>query len=347
MNETSAKFVEDYFRKYYGTVSSFGIKSVMKREIAFSPFSKKGMIRHTSFPSMESLVNYVRENTPLHFYYSSAYYENPAASMENKIWTGADLIFDIDGDHIPGSEGMGYGEMLATVKLEVNKLLNLLTDDLGVEEKYLEVVFSGSRGYHVHIYSIFEGLESQERRELVDYISGRCVAETGYLFPKTKWAERVSSITSSLLDLLNSKSSWRKMLEERTHESTGNMTKKEIREKGYIERNAKKLAIELYASKIDEPVTIDIHRLIRTPGSLHGKTAMKVMQVGLEKLEDFDPLTEAIADNSEDSVSINVLSRSTVEIGGEKIRVEEGRAKIPEYAAIFLILRGVAEIISE
>ena len=31
--------------------------------------------------------------------------------------------------------------------------------------------------------------------------------------------------------------------------------------------------------EIDNPVTIDIHRLIRYPGSLHGKTGFKVQKI--------------------------------------------------------------------
>ena len=32
-----------------------------------------------------------------------AYYENPDFDMDKKGWIGADLVFDIDADHIPTS----------------------------------------------------------------------------------------------------------------------------------------------------------------------------------------------------------------------------------------------------
>ena len=347
MNDLSSQFVQQHFRKYYESVTEFGIKRVMNREVAFSSFSKQGMVRHTSFPSMEALVSYVRENTPQHFYYSSAYYQNPSASMENKGWQGADLVFDIDGDHIPGSESMSYREMLVTVKLEVIKLLNILTDDLGIGKEYLEIVFSGSRGYHVHVYSLFDELESQERREIVDYISGRCIQTNNDLFPRSRWAERLISMREKLLEILAARGGWRKELEKMTGETTGNMTKKEIRESDYIDRNARKLAVELYASKIDEPVTIDIHRLIRTPGSLHGKTGMIVRTVNYENLEEFDPLTETIPEGSGEEVKILVSKKNTVDLGGRTLELGEGMAKVPAYMAVFLILRGVAEIARE
>ena len=45
-------------------------------------------------------------------------------------------------------------------------------------------------------------------------------------------------------------------------------------------------------AEIDEPVTIDIHRLIRYPGSLHGATGFKVQEIELKELEKFNPLNE-------------------------------------------------------
>ena len=53
-----------------------------------------------------------------------------------------------------------------------------------------------------------------------------------------------------------------------------------------------KFIIEEIGVEIDEPVTIDIHRLIRYPGSLHGKTGFKVQELTLKQLEDFNPFNE-------------------------------------------------------
>jgi DNA primase small subunit len=49
-----------------------------------------------------------------------------------------------------------------------------LLADFGFNEKYLELYFSGGRGYHCHVKdpTIFD-LDSSERREIVDYITGR------------------------------------------------------------------------------------------------------------------------------------------------------------------------------
>ena len=128
--------------------------------------------------------------------------------MRRKGWIGADLIFDIDADHIPtpcgkihdvwvcsncGAVGRGVsprtcprcGEQkfnektwpcevcLESAKVEAIKLVDILTKDFGFSSEELRVGFSGHRGYHVHVESE-EGraLDSMDRKEIVDYVLG-------------------------------------------------------------------------------------------------------------------------------------------------------------------------------
>src|SRR4029077_225847 len=44
----------------------------------------------------------------------------------------------------------------------------------------------------------------------------------------------------------------------------------------------------------DAPVTTDIHRLIRLPGSLHGGTGFRVVPLDRDRLDRFDPFREAL-----------------------------------------------------
>ena len=129
------------------------------------------MRRHVGFSGRDELVDYIRNLVPQHTYYSTAYYEKPdAGTMADKGWCGADLIFDLDADHIVRGP---YDQMLARVKEEVQKLLAMLTDEFGMDPKTIELVFSGGRGYHVHVKDLaFRGWGSAERRELIDYVCG-------------------------------------------------------------------------------------------------------------------------------------------------------------------------------
>jgi DNA primase small subunit len=95
--------------------------------------------------------------------------------MEEKGWLGADLIFDLDADHIPKAREMTYEEMLEAVKRKIVQLHDdFLVQDLGFDERSLRIVFSGGRGYHIHVHDEHVwGLGSHERREIVDYITGK------------------------------------------------------------------------------------------------------------------------------------------------------------------------------
>jgi DNA primase small subunit len=117
----------------------------------FDALPKIVMYRHKSFHSRPEALEYLRSMAPAHAFFSVAYYERPdAGTMADKHWTGADLIFDLDADHLPDVP-KSYPAMLANVKYETLKLLDFLTDDFGFSEDLIDVVFSGGRGYHIHV----------------------------------------------------------------------------------------------------------------------------------------------------------------------------------------------------
>ena len=96
---------------------------------------------------------------------------------------------------------------------------------------------------------------------------------------------------------------------------------------------------ERMAGQIDEPVTRDIKRLIRLPGSLHGKTGLKVVTLTRDQMDDFDPLRDAVPETYPDRPVKVVLKEGTdVTIKGYRVR-GSGPAEVPAYAAVFLVLR--------
>ncbi|XES76560.1 MAG: DNA primase small subunit domain-containing protein [Candidatus Bathyarchaeia archaeon] len=84
--------------------------SFSQREYAFLLFKERAMVRHKEFASPTALRSALRERIPSDVYHSCAYYENPQADMDKKGWQGADLVFDIDADHIPTSCGKIHDE---------------------------------------------------------------------------------------------------------------------------------------------------------------------------------------------------------------------------------------------
>lgn len=147
--------------------------------IFFDELPEVVMRRHKAFSSHIEAVEYIRGMTPAHLYHSAAYYRFPgAATMKEKQWQGADLIFDLDADHLPPeARGKTYKDMLDAVKKETGKLLDFLFDDFGFSEDKVSIVFSGGRGYHIHVRDPkVLTLESPERREIVDYLGGTGLA---------------------------------------------------------------------------------------------------------------------------------------------------------------------------
>lgn len=204
------KFVKNKFSEYYREHSS-SIQPptlIEKREFGFLMFKGRVMVRHKSFKNVDDLAKNLKTLVPSDAYYSSAYYERPEEKMEEKSWLGADLIFDIDADHIPTScakihdtwvcnncsiAGKGVlpekcpacGEprfnektwpcevCLESAKTETLKLMDMLKQDFGFSSKETNLYFSGHRGYHLHVESEeVQSLDSMARKEIVDYIIG-------------------------------------------------------------------------------------------------------------------------------------------------------------------------------
>jgi DNA primase small subunit len=207
--ETKA-FIQAKFSEYYekNSASIQPPASMEKREFGFLLLKERIMLRHKSFKTAEELRNSLKRLVPSDVYYSSAYYERPEEEMQQKGWLGADLIFDIDADHIPTpcakthdtwtcakckTTGRGtppekcptcneqkFEEKawpcevcLESAKEETTKLVDILTSDFGLSTKEMSLGFSGHRGYHLHVESEeISSLDSIGRKEIVDYIVG-------------------------------------------------------------------------------------------------------------------------------------------------------------------------------
>ena len=191
MNFRTKQYLRKRFGDYYQNSVPEMPPELARREwgfIFFDEMPEVVMRRHKAFSSHTEAVEYIRGMVPAHLYHSAAYYRFPgAATMKEKQWQGADLIFDLDADHLPPEvRGRSYKEMLDAVKKETKKLLDFLLDDFGFSEDKVSIVFSGGRGYHIHVRDPkVLALESAERREIVDYLGGTGLA-TDFLFKPAK-----------------------------------------------------------------------------------------------------------------------------------------------------------------
>jgi len=230
----------EYYKKYYLPNSS--LLMIERREFGFSSF-EGWMLRHKSFYNSDDLKKFLQVSVPSDAYCSCALYEDPEAEMDRKGWLGADLIFDIDADHVPtcceklhdkwvcsvcnltgkgftplscpvcGSEKFEVKTWLCQVcldsaKREAVKLLDVLRQDFGFSKKDISVFFSGHRGYHVHVESkAIRTIDAVTRKEIVDYVSGLGLDVRFHGLDKKRLSE-----TSSSKSLPLGKSGWRKRL---------------------------------------------------------------------------------------------------------------------------------------
>ncbi|HEU18664.1 MAG TPA: DNA primase catalytic subunit PriS [Deltaproteobacteria bacterium] len=380
MNPATLEFLKQKFLSYYSRAFLPMPPSLEQREwgfIFFDQSPKVHMRRHMGFHSRDEVASYVRTMVPRHMYFSTAYYALPsAATMNDKEWCGADLIFDLDADHIV--QKVPYEQMLDRVKAETFKLIAMLTDELGFSEKSLHLVFSGGRGYHIHIRDLeIRQWESAQRRELVDYVCGigldPAIMLKGREGHAGGWPARYRQALMEELQqfsemdhaesvhFLSEKKGIGKVSAEKFVDVVDEILAALSNPSLSVPVNSRvlqlitseeylpfKTRISNKAALTDEPVTTDIKRLIRAPASLHGGSGLRVVELSSPKeLDAFDPLCDAVVDFGGGSVKVDCAFPLTMTMMGEKHILTKGLQKVPEEVAVFLCCRGIAEIATD
>jgi len=387
--ERTFAFLDDVYRDYYKRNRLPPPPGFQQREFGFLFHGKTFFRRHQGYMSPDALWREIEQRAPAHVYHSSAYYERPGApTMVEKGWVGADLVFDLDADHLEGADKMTYGEMLEAVKHKFLLLVDdFLFDEFGFQPKDVFLVFSGSRGYHAHVRDprVLE-LGSPSRREIVDYITGKVETDEFVTEPTVSvtmgrpmkspaippvkaggWRGRLSRATVEQLKALADDPREPEARAKALASETG-MGLKEAKVfvealSGSPESTKKRLAalsegnagfyqgigagsyrkvFSYHLARLrgwcDEPVSSDVKRLIRAPGSLHGKTGLKAVPLTRDKVDSFDPLVDAVVLDDE-PVSINVARPIKFDLAGSTFDLKPGVQKLPVFAAVFTILR--------
>ena len=198
------------FGQYYRSSTFWRPPRMPKREWMFIPFGGAPPLRHKSFRNESELRQFLSERAMHSCFYSTAYWQKPyELKMDDKVWQGADLIFDLDGDHLPGVTDRDFPAMLDVIRDQAHSLWNdFLQPEFGFREDFLQVTFSGHRGFHLHYRdpSLFH-LDSEARRELVSHIRGEGVDVQGGLTRfndehANGWTKRIRKQIPTLIDKL-------------------------------------------------------------------------------------------------------------------------------------------------
>jgi len=395
--DSNQRFLFKAFRKYYRANMPILPDRFTRREFGFMFFDRTYVQRHMGFARPDDLRRFMTGQVPSHSYYSTSYYRKPdAPTMDEKDWMGAELIFDLDADHLDGAKEMTYSEMLVQIRSEMMHLVDsFLLDDLGFTEDQVHITFSGGRGYHAHVRTPdIMTLGTHERRELVGYITGSGL-NIDWVFPYNRvptsqvvtgggvrtnvakdrlippadsggWKKRMRN---GLMDVVNdlcdvdpkvfkkdypsikgSKTDTLVKAQEELRKTRGILFEKNTM--AILSPSTQNILVKIMkedmahrlSGEVDEPVTADIKRLIRLPGSVHGKSGLRVTPISRQELTDFDPLQMAVPDEySDEEVKITMRKPSKLDMKGQHFDLD-GETMVPEWAAVFLIGRKMADI---
>nr|WP_276977851.1 DNA primase small subunit domain-containing protein [Ferrimicrobium acidiphilum] len=350
MDPDSTSLVRKAFSRFYATWQPEPADRVAEREFGYVPMDGF-MRRHMAFKTLEDAAREIRRVAPLSAYMSNAFYERPADQpMEAKGWLGTQLDIDIDADHVEsecrddhdvtvcaacfatldkGAKSCKCGSKhvkelhwfckvcLGRTKDHARRAMDYLVSDFGVDRSAISLYFSGNRGYHVHVDDRrFVNLDSPARNEVSDYMIGNGLA----LSVKMLGGGSSGGWYGRLRQAYNPK-----------ERKTGVML-------------PGKEMVNGFNVEVDPSVTNDIHRILRMPNTLHGSSGMLKLKVA--DLAAFDPFTDPVALDDE-IVPVHAKFSPVLEMQGKKFGPygpggESGVVSLPKYAAVYLVLKGLA-----
>jgi DNA primase small subunit len=370
-------FREYYFKNSIGEIPF----NMDQREFGYMQFGQAGMLRHLSFKTLKELKALLVKEAPSDVFCSNAYYEFPTKQpMQEKHWVGADLIFDIDGKDLQlpcipthsyavclvcghalpptfelpkpvccsscNSNKFNYISLPCTKcidasKKEITRLIDLLIKDIGLEDKSVNMYFSGNNGFHVQItHDSYKGLDPYARSDLVGYLSGKgFMAESIGVRKGTNGEPFNIRFPRGLLVY-----GWRRRIADKLKiDSTSKNKLKYIVEQkgGYIgfkselDSLAKSMGV-----KLDPQVTTDVHRVFRLPGTLNSKSGLA--KAKCSDISSFDPFISACLIGDE-MTGVRLKTPVNLNLMGKSFNISRESVEIPKYAAVYLMCKGLAE----
>ncbi|MBK70036.1 MAG: hypothetical protein CMB53_01365 [Euryarchaeota archaeon] len=380
------------FSEYYQSLSVSDIWApprLRSREWMFIPWGSKPPDRHRALPTKNDLLSYLQTRGPHSCFHSTAYYEDPSQrKMSEKGWLGADLIFDLDGDHLPGVSDNDFPGMMEKIQEQAWSLWNdFLQPEFGFKEEHVQTTFSGHRGFHIHIRDpAYLHLDSNARRELVNYITGVGIDVKSIMAgPDIGWSDRIDlgfdGVIESLSSISSSNENTKELvrdlhssLKSRNFSCSEELIKRladESSKGGRIDRLRQDRSRSVFTTtklnetfwelvkgaplavgETDENVTVDVKRVIRWVGSLHGKSGLRVTEFPLERLEpgtsvSFDALSSTHVFSTQSSVKVELVSDDvTARIADQEVSGSTGEVfHVHEAMATFLSLKGWARTV--
>ena len=262
---------------------------------------------------------------------------------------------------------------LEVVKKQVFSLLEILNNDFGISEG-ISINYSGSKGYHIHIRnSSFQPLSSKARIELVDYITTndldfsalgfylnedkkficpklstakgwqkKLLSKTIELFSKADEAELAVAGSTTMRELKKNFPDRQKIISELQNGTMHQLPGKKTEKFWFSLLNYSLGQLKL---KIDRQTSVDMVKIIRVPNTLHGSTGLIAKAFPIESLKNFQPLDDTIA-FGQNPVKLKISKAPKFSLNRQEFGpFEQAEAELPEFAAVYLLARGNAELV--
>jgi len=266
-------------------------------------------------------------------------------------------------------------ECLGETKKQTVRLLEVLSGELGFGDG-ISINFSGKAGYHIHVRSnAARKLSKPARNELIDYLTLNGFSLEAHGFGRPKQSMLTCPIPSKSRGLT-------KRFMQRLSSFISNWNPEKLAVHGNIKRKQSKFLVEnreiilkkmergilfpipaarpdtskkfwtllideamreeSISLKIDRQTSVDVHKILRLPGSIHGGTGLIAKMLSFEEFKEFDPFVDALAFEGE-PVRVFINKSPKFSLGGESFQAfTETEQVLPLNAAIYLIASGRA-----
>ena len=98
-------------------------------------------------------------------------------------------------------------------------------------------------------------------------------------------------------------------------------------------------AVEKNTLAIDRQTSVDLHKIIRVPDTLHGGTGFLAKSIPLAEFKKFNPLKDSLV-FSEEPVKVFIKNAPRFSLSNQTFEsMQNQKTELPEFAAIYLMAR--------
>lgn len=363
MNDKELRVIQSHFRTFYQRAMPT-VVALSQRELGFG-WRKKIDYRHKAFSSQREYERFVLQDVPLYISASTAYYRFPDKQpMSAKEYAGADLVFDLDAPR--STQDHEHREMLCEgclldVHQQALQILAFLKDDFGLKGI---LVFSGQKGFHIHVRGeqVWD-LSKEARRQMAEYVAAEGLDAEAFFSKAAAYSDSSERNVGTLQGPSAESGGWagkiygvmRKAIESNDVAALKAFGVSKKHRDDVAARPAEMVAqlelgnwsafcskpnVEALVSAVkvvqtDKAVTFDLHRLLRVPESLHGGTGF--IAKTLAKPDSFR-LSDVIAFDRSKTLTVIPRDELSLEFLGEKYVLPRARfSELPLPLGLYLL----------